>query len=126
MAKFELKKMEAVKGAQSFDMLVVDGRCLFEWFEENVEACYKSEIFSLYATMNEVANLKSLPKTKFHPYSDGKDGTREFEFKSKHLRAYAIEKPGGKIVILGGRKVDQPKDEKLFRKYKTQYLESLK
>lgn len=126
MAEFSLKKMDAIQGKQKFDMLVVDDICLFEEFEKNVEAQYQTEIPTLYAYMEQVANLRSLPKTKFHPYSDGKDGCREFEFKTKHLRAYAIEQPNGKVVILGGTKAQQEKDETVFRKYKQQYIESLK
>jgi hypothetical protein len=126
MAEFSLKAMDAVVGKQSFDMLVKDGICLFEEFENNLEAQYKGEVASLYATMNDVANLKSLPKTKFHPYNKGCAEVREFEFKTKHLRAYAIEKTGGKIVIIGGTKANQQKDESTFRKYKQQYIDSLK
>lgn len=118
--------MDAVKGKQTFEMLVKDGVCLFEEFEKNVETQYKSEIASLYSHMNDVANLKILPKTKFHTYNKGGADVREFEFKTKHLRAYAIEKVGGKIVILGGTKANQPKDQSLFWKYKKQYIDSLK
>lgn len=126
MAEYSLKAMDAVIGKQSFDMLVRDGICLFEEFENNVQAHYKGEVATLYALMNDVANLKTLPKTKFHPYNKGDADVREFEFKTKHLRAYAIEKPGGKIVIIGGTKANQKKDEATFRKYKDQYIKSLK
>lgn len=126
MAEFSLKPMEAIVGRQSFDMLVRNGVCLFEEFENSVEARYRGEVASLYAIMNDVANLKSLPDTKFHPYNKGDAAVREFEFKTKHLRAYAIEKPGGKIVVIGGTKANQQKDEATFRKYKNQYIKSLK
>lgn len=126
MAEYSLKAMDAVIGKQSFDMLVRDGICLFEEFENNVQAQYKGEVATLYALMNDVANLKTLPKTKFHPYNKGDADVREFEFKTKHLRVYAIEKPGGKIVVIGGTKANQKKDEATFRKYKDQYIKSLK
>lgn len=71
MAEYSLKPMDAVVGKQSFDMLVRDGICLFEDFEKNVETQYKGEVASLYTLMNDVANLKSLPDTKFHPYNKG-------------------------------------------------------
>ncbi|MBQ7237640.1 MAG: hypothetical protein IJS20_02500 [Bacteroidales bacterium] len=121
---FSLKHLDAVVGKQSFDMLVKDGVCFFEQFEKNIEKQYTSEIKQLYSEMNDIANLKALPLTKFHPYSDGKDGCREFEFKTKHLRAYAIEQPGGKIIILGGTKANQAKDQAEFWKYKKQYINS--
>ena len=126
MAEYSLKAMDAVIGKQSFDMLVRDGICLFEEFENNVQAHYKGEVATLYALMNDVANLKTLPKTKFHPYNKGDADVRESEFKTKHLRVYAIEKPGGKIVVIGGTKANQKKDEATFRKYKDQYIKSLK
>ena len=74
--------------------------------------------------MDAVANLLSLPETKFHPYSDGKDGVREYEFKTKHLRVYAIEQIGGKIIIIGGMKSNQAKDQATFRKLKNGYIAS--
>jgi len=126
MSIFALKKIDAVVGKQSFEKLVVDGVCLFDEFEQNIDEIYKSELKGIYASMNDVANLKSLPETKFHPYSDGKNGCREYEFKSKHLRVYAIEKYGGEIVVMGGTKANQKKDQSEFRKIKKQYLMSLK
>lgn len=125
MAEYSLKAMDAVKGKQTFDMLVRNGVCLFEEFEKNVESQYKGEIAKLYTNMNAVANLMTLPQTKFHPYNKGDAEVREFEFKTKNLRAYAIEKPGGKIIVIGGTKADQLKDQALFWKYKRQYIDSL-
>lgn len=58
-------------------------------------------------------------------YDEGKNGVREFEFKSKHLRVYGITKPNGKIVITGGTKANQKDDEVEFRRLKRLYLASL-
>ncbi len=126
MSKFVLNDMEAVKGKQSFKKLSIDGRCLFDEFE--IEMCknFQSEIESIYAVMNDVANLKAVPKERFHFYDDAKGGHREFEFKSRHLRVYGITIKGGKLIILGGTKAKQKKDESSFRRLKEQYLESLK
>lgn len=116
--------MEQIRGKQVFDKLVVDGVAPFDTFIDELDDRYKSEVTTLYTIMDAVANLKSLPETKFHPYSDGKDGVREYEFKTKHLRAYAIEQKGGKILIIGGTKVNQPKDQAEFRRLKKGYLAS--
>ena len=124
MSTFALKKIEAVIGKQRFDKLVVDKICLFDDFEEEMAKQYKSEVLALYSYMNQVANLKTLPKTKFHPYNNG--DPREYEFKTTHLRVYCIEQKGGKIIILGGVKDNQPKDQMIFRKWKKQYIESTK
>lgn len=61
----------------------------------------------------------------FHPLSDGKDGIREYEFKSKHLRVYALAKPDGKIVVMGGKKKTQRKDINRFRELKKQIIKYL-
>ena len=76
--------------------------------------------------MQAVSNLKSLPYTKFHFYDDKKGDYREFEFKSKHLRVYGITQTGGKIIITGGAKVDQTKDQTTFRNIKSKFIDSLK
>lgn len=117
--------MEQVHGKQVFSKLVVDGVAPFDTFIEQLEEIYRPEVLSLYKYMNDVANLLSLPKDKFHPYSSGKKGIREFELKTKHLRVYLIENKGGKIIITGGTKVNQKKDQTIFRNLKNKYIESL-
>ena len=125
MPKYTLKIMEQVRGKQIFSKLFVDGIAPFDVFIEGLEDVYKSEVLTIYAVMNQIAMLRSLPSTKFHFYSDGKDGVRECEFKTKHLRVYAIETVGGKIVILGGKKSNQKKDQVEFRRLKRDYIQSL-
>ncbi len=130
MRKFALKKIDAIKGKQEFDQLIVDDVCLFEEFEKGLNGQYKSELVSIYRCMQDVADLKSLPKERFHFYDNfqkgkGKNNVREFEFKSKHLRVYGITKPNGKIIIMGGTKSSQKQEQSEFRKLKNQYLELL-
>ena len=130
MPKFALRKIETIRGRQEFDKLVVDGNCPFDEFEVGLEEQYKSELVGIYYCMQDVANLKSLPEAKFHFYDNDKkkkrkDGVREFEFKSKHLRVYGITKPNGKIVITGGTKAKQEREQNIFRRLKDQYLSSL-
>lgn len=117
--------MDQVRGRQVFSKLVVDGVAPFDVFIEDLEDMYRSEVLTLYAIMSKVAGLNSMPFKKFHFYSDGKDGVRECEFKTKHLRVYAIETTGGKIVILGGKKSNQKKDQVEFRRLKREYIQSL-
>lgn len=130
MRKFALKKIEAIKGRQEFDKLIVDDVCPFDEFEKGLEEQYKSEIATIYRYMQEVADLRSLPESKFHFYDSfqkksKRGGVREFEFKSKHLRVYGITKPNGKIIITGGTKSKQVQEQNEFRKLKNQYLASL-
>lgn len=126
MSKFVLNDVETVKGKQSFKKLSIDGRCPFDEFEEEMCKNFQSEVESIYAVMNNVANLKAVPTKRFHFYDDAKGGHREFEFKSRHLRVYGITIEDGKLIILGGTKAKQKKDESSFRNLKKQYLESLK
>ncbi len=124
MPRFALKRIQQVNGQQVFEKLLVDGVAPFDTFIEELESIYESEMDSMYNLMDHVANLRTLPYAKFHPYSDGKDGCREWEFKTKHLRVYAIEKRGGKIVIIGGTKSKQARTESEFHKLKDQYIKS--
>ena len=126
MNTFALEKLKGIDGRQRFDKLVVDGVAPFDVFEQNVTAAYSAELEGIYAVMNNVANLRSVPYSKFHPYSDGKDGLREYEFKSKHLRVYAVEQVGGKIIVIGGTKATQKKDETEFRRLKNLIMKYLK
>lgn len=130
MPTFALKRIEAVVGKQQFDKLIVDGTCPFDEFEKTMIQ-YKSEIKTLYAYMNMVANLRPLPETKFHLYNKkerqrNKNTVLEYEFKTRHLRLYCIEQPNGKIVVLGGMKSKQKNDESEFRRLKKLYLDSIK
>ena len=124
MPKFAVRKIEAVVGKQQFGKLVIDEICPFDEFEKDVEQQYKSELHGIYNYMNAIANLQSVPNTKFHFYDDGKDGIREFEFKSKNLRVYGITQAGGKLIILGGTKAKQKDDQTEFRRLKAQFLDA--
>ena len=125
MARFELKRLEVVDGIQSFEKLVVDGIDLLEEFERSLEDRYRSEMRTIYAWMQMVADVKPVPGTVYHAISDGKDGVREYEFKSKHLRVYAFAKTDGKIVVLGGKKNRQKSDIRRFRSFKKQLISYL-
>ena len=72
--------------------------------------------------MNEVANIRTLPNTKFKDITPRKENVKEYEFKEGNLRVYAIKKFGGKIIILGGYKNRQKQDLRKFRSLKEQYL----
>lgn len=122
---FALQKIEAIQGKQKFDKLIVDGKCPFDEFEMSLETQYKSEMIGIYACMQNVADLRSVPPTKFHFYDEGVNGVREFEFKSKHLRVYGITKANGKIIITGGTKARQKVEQGEFRRLKNLYLASL-
>ena len=125
MSKFALKEIELIKGKQTFNKLLVDDIAPFDRFTEELEEQYESELASIFYRMEAVANLQSLPKDKFRELKGGKGEVKEYEFKSKHLRVYAIHQKDGKIVVMGGYKNSQDKDIITFRALKKQYVESL-
>ena len=129
MSNFALIEIEGIEGKQKFFKLEKDGICEFDVFYDKIKAQkrYYSELLTIFDKMDYVANLGRLPKTQFRPLTPKKEYVKEYEFKTKHLRVYAIhEEKTGKIIICGGYKKDQKKDIKHFRSIKRQYLESLK
>jgi putative component of toxin-antitoxin plasmid stabilization module len=135
MHKFTLKTIEAIKGKQVFEELVIDATSkdelkikgqLTEFARQLEGTSYHSEYKTILAYMSFVSELKSLPQSKFKDITPEKEEIKEYEFKSKHLRIYCIKKPNGKIVVLGGQKSNQKSDIIKFRSIKKQYLESLK
>lgn len=126
MSKFALNKIEVIKGKQSFFDLEVNGVGQFDSFSNNVEKQYKSELITLISRMDLVANLNRLPKEKFRDITPKKQGVKEYEFKTKHLRLYAIHiEKTGKVIVLGGHKNTQKADIKSFRSLKSQFINSL-
>ena len=77
--------------------------------------------------MEDVSKMKLLPKTHFRSLK-GAGGrhrkVKEYEFKSRHLRVYAIQDSRGKLLVIGGFKNRQEKDLVKFRKLKDRYLDS--
>lgn len=51
----------------------------------------------------------------------------EYEFISKHLRIYAIQQPGRKLIVFGGKKKDADSSDniKKFRLVKSKYIDFL-
>lgn len=126
MARYSLNKIAEIEGKQQFYKLVIDDKCQFDEYEEEIEnnGQYEEELTSIYAIMEDVANNKLLPKTKFRDITIGKSQVKEYEFKYQHLRVYAIKHPDGKLIILGGYKNRQPKDIRKFRSIKNAYLKT--
>lgn len=122
MHNFAIQKIEAINAKQDFDKLIVDGKSLLDEFEESLEEKYKCEMNSIYYYMEEIANCRSLPISKFRELKGGKGSIKEYEFKSKHLRVYAIKQSGGKLVVMCGYKNSQKKDISKFRELKKEYL----
>jgi len=125
MHTFTVRKIEAVEGVQQFLQLEINGTGQLDAFEQSLRgSTYEGEFRQMLAYMEYVANNRSLPLTKFRDITPDKDPVKEYEFKSRHLRIYACRIPGGKLIILGGRKTGQKKDITRFRSLKKQYLQT--
>lgn len=127
MRNFELKKIESIVGKQSFYDLKINGLSQYEEFSKFIDAdylAYKTEVITMFAYMDLVSNLKTLPKTKFREITPKKDNVKEYEIKSKHLRVYIFHvENSGKVVAYWGLKTNQTKDIENFRSIKREYLE---
>src|SRR4051812_9853040 len=125
MSKFVVKTVESVKGRQKFKQLVIvsdkeDVKKLqaeidkkeqqqhevklsgvLDEYESSLEDKYVSSFRGILTLMNAVANLQSLPSTKFKDVTPGKEAVKEYEFKYQDLRVFAIKIPNGQLVMLG-------------------------
>ena len=75
--------------------------------------------------MEDTANGKMVPKNQYRKLRlSSKIKYSAFEVKSKYLRLYLFHDENGKIIVIGGKKVDQERDierlEKIIREY-TEY-----
>lgn len=126
MSKFVLHEIEAIKGKQAFCQVEINGIKQLDAFEEELkDTTYLTEFKTMMSYMQFVAENRTLPQAKFRELKGVKDGLKEYEFKSKHLRIYAIHQKGGKIIVLCGFKNSQEKDINKFRAIKKELIEAL-
>jgi len=128
MHTFATETIDAIRGKQSFEKLVIDDVCLLDEFEKeiNSNSQHKSEYTTILTYMNLVANGISLPNTKFREIKGSKIKHKRYEFKKGQLRIYAFNKPNGKIVVMGGYKKDQEKDISKLNTIVKEYITSLR
>lgn len=136
MSRFVTRPIDSIKGKQRFEELVIinnpadilridEIEGAWRQYEKSLEARYKKPFKHLMILMERVADLKSLPETKFRDITPDGELVKEYEFKSGDLRIYCIKIPNGKLVVLGGYKNRQKDDFRRFRSLKKQYLDSL-
>ena len=128
MSTFVLKELKAIFGKQQFFELIIDGNSQFDNYSKEIKENkqYYSELLKIFTLMDQVAQLKMLPQTKFKDITPKKESVKEYEFKTKHLRVYVFHmEKTGKIVAYGGYKNSQKDDIPKFRSYKSRYLKSL-
>jgi putative component of toxin-antitoxin plasmid stabilization module len=124
MSKFALFDIPEVKGLIRFKKLVIDGVCAYDQFCNQIrkEGNLSKQLIGLLNNLNQVANLKRLPKEKFRDITPTKDPIKEFEIKKGDLRLYAFKDEAGHIIVFGGKKSTQNADIGRFRSIKKQYL----
>lgn len=129
MSTFVLEKIKEIEGRLSFYKLFVNGNCEFDEFYEQckAEGNLESELNTIQARMQELADLKTLPKEKHRDITPKKETVKEYEIKTKHLRVYLFhDKENGRVLVTGGKKTEQPKDIKHFRNIKKAYFNQTK
>lgn len=127
VSKFGLRRINALKSKQhEFYELVFEGVPQLESFEKKLEAKYQSEFRSIMTIMDLCSNGQLLPQNKMKDITPHKQSIKEYEFKTRHLRIYAIQHPGSKVVVLCGYKNNQTSDIVRFRALKQQLLSEQK
>lgn len=120
MAEFYLRPIDDIDNPKyDFYLLYKDGRNFYEDFLRSLKQ--KSdfdELDTVIALMDKVDN-NNLPSAKYRHISGGKYDRKDvYEFKSKHLRIYAIKMTPDYYIVLGGYKKGQEKDiAKIFRHF---------
>lgn len=127
MHTFALIRIDQVKGKINFYKLEIDGECEFDEFCEALENTDEKKVLNtIYATMDSVANLKLLPKTKFRELKGRKtsDKVKDYEIKKDAIRIYLFKDDKGNIVVFGGSKNNQKEDIARLRRLKEEYIKN--
>jgi hypothetical protein len=125
MTKFAFKKVEEINCYQDIVKLEIDGSCYFDQFQEEIyrsKSQYISELGMVLQYIERDGNGKHVADKK-KDITPGKAPIKEYEYRTKHLRVYAIRQKDGKIIILGGYKNKQKRDIRKFRKIKKQLID---
>lgn len=126
MPTFALEPIKEVSAKVTFHRLYMDGFCAWEefWNTYADDPQYATELETIQRRMEFLAELrhisspskwKELTRSKSDPYKD-------YEIKTKHLRAYYFKVDEGNAVVLIGFKKDQKKDTKKLRRIKQAYF----
>lgn len=127
MSKFDVKRCNNINGKIAFFKLIENEKCHWDEFCKEIqrEGTWAEQLDSLISQMDDKANMKLLPETKYRDIDTGVPGVKCYEFKSRDLRAYCMTDGVG-IIIFAGRKSTQSKDISKFKSLVKQYKESKK
>lgn len=127
MRKFATNEVKTIKSAERVEELYIDNVGQIEAFEKELEGTtYLTEFKTLLTYVEYVANGNKLPAKKLEMLKGENTSVTEYEFKSKHIRLYAIQLPGKKLIVFMGtkKKADSSDNIKAFRLLTKQFLES--
>jgi putative component of toxin-antitoxin plasmid stabilization module len=125
MNKFALKYIDKIVGRLKIFKLVVNNHCEYDEFEKQIlaEASLSSELLTIQARLQDIAECRLLPKEKFRDITPKKETVKEYEIKTRHLRVYLFhEEKTGRVIVCGGKKGSQQADIKRFRRIKNEYF----
>jgi putative component of toxin-antitoxin plasmid stabilization module len=129
MPNFVLHQIEEITGRIKIFKLGVDGIVAYNAFETEIkkDGTFDKELNNVQAILEQYAQNKSLPPTKFKELRGCRDAYTEYEIKTRNLRVYLFkEEKTGSIILWGGKKNTQIKDISTFRKIKGAYIENKK
>lgn len=125
MYNFALKEIEEIKGKLKIYKLYIDGVCIYDQFEKEIETegNLKSELRTIITRLYDIADCKSLPDKKFKDITLKNDRNKEYEIKTHNLRVYLFhDRENGRVIVSGGKKTSQKSDIKRFRNIKKDYF----
>ena len=126
MNTFATRILEEIKAREVVEELSIRGAWQLDVLKERlIGTTYYGEYIGLIAFIQHFANGGN-PGKKLK-YLKGGDGDVEFEFISKHLRIYAIQRPSKKIIIYGSIKkaADSHDNIAVFRSIKKEFVQFL-
>lgn len=125
MLIFAIEHFEEFETKQKVNKLLRNGKCIVDEFVEEIkqDKNLSPELGELYAIIEDIANNKLLPHTRYKKLRVSKKlKFKPYEAKSKHLRLYLFhEKGSGQIIVLGGKKTDQKDDIQRLEKIISEY-----
>jgi hypothetical protein len=114
MLTFTLEKITLFQTLSEIYLLWRNDRCYVREFRGEImkDKNLINEWYQLMAILEDVANNKLLPETRYRKLKLGTlTNHGAFEVKSKHLRLYLItEHHTGKILVCAGKKKNQKRD----------------
>ena len=127
MGIFGTREVKEIRAREVVEQLCIDGVGQIDAFHDDLAGTtFQSELKTLLAYIEHFANGCSVGE-RMRILKNPTKGGIEFEFRSKHLRVYAMQRPGRKIVIFCGKKkkADSSDNIAAFRLLKQSFVKSL-